>query len=54
MWRMCSLSVSRFMLSITEDVEKALEEERKKGMLGTIPEAAGVILGEYLGKNEET
>lgn len=42
----------RFMLSITEEMEKALEKERKKRMLGTIPETARVILGEYLAKLE--
>jgi hypothetical protein len=42
------MAMKRFMLSITEDMEKALEKERKKRMLGTIPETARVVLGEYL------
>lgn len=49
------MAMKRFMLSITEGMGKALEKKRKKRMLGTIPETARVvILGEYLGKNEET
>ena len=46
------MGMKRFMLSITEDMEKTLEKERKKRMLGTIPETARVILGEYLAKLE--
>lgn len=42
------MGMKRFMLSITEEMEKALEKERKKRMLGTIPETARVVLGEYL------
>ena len=42
-----------FMLSITEEMERSLEKERKKRMLGTIPETARVILGEYLAKSGE-
>ena len=40
------------MLSLTEEMEKALERERKKRMLGTIPEAARVVLGECLARSE--
>ncbi len=36
------------MLSITDEMEKALEVERKKRMLSSIPETARVIIGEYL------
>jgi hypothetical protein len=36
------------MLSITEEMERALEKERKKRMLSSIPETARVIIGEYL------
>jgi len=36
------------MLSITEEMERALEKERKKRMLGSIPETARVVIGEYL------
>jgi len=44
------MAMKRFMLSITKEMEKALEKERKKRMLGTIPETARVILGEYLAR----
>jgi hypothetical protein len=46
--------MKRFMLSVTEDMERALDKERKKRMLGTIPETARVILGEYLAQRKET
>jgi hypothetical protein len=36
------------MLSVTEEMENALELERKKRMLSSIPETARAILGEYL------
>jgi len=42
------------MLSITEEMEKALEAERKKRMLGSIPETARVIIGEYLSAPKPT
>lgn len=42
------MAMKRFMLSITEDMERALERERKRRLLGTIPETARVIIGEYL------
>jgi len=45
--------MKRFMLSITDDMEKALEKERKKRMLSSIPETARVIIGEYLAHNVE-
>ena len=41
------MAMKRFMLSITEEMGKALEKERKKRMLGTIPETARVILGNH-------
>jgi hypothetical protein len=44
------MAMKRFMLSITKEMEKALEKERKQRMLGTIPETARVILGEYLAR----
>jgi hypothetical protein len=47
-----SVGMKRFMLSITEDMEKALEKERKKQMLGSIPETARVIIGEYLAQKQ--
>ncbi|MGA8903608.1 MAG: hypothetical protein WB661_01225 [Candidatus Bathyarchaeia archaeon] len=42
------MGMKRFMLSITEEMQVALEKERKKRMLGSIPETARVIIGEYL------
>ncbi len=44
------MGMKRFMLSITEEMENALDREREKRMLGSIPETARVILGEYLTK----
>ena len=35
------------MLSITEEMEAALEKERKRRMLASIPEAVRAILGDY-------
>jgi hypothetical protein len=40
--------MKRFMLSITEEMETALEFERKRRMLGSIPETVRAILGESL------
>lgn len=42
------MAMKRFMLSITSEMEKALETERKKRMLDSIPETVRVILSEYL------
>jgi hypothetical protein len=41
------MGMKRFMLSITEEMETALERERKRRMLASIPEAARAILGDY-------
>jgi hypothetical protein len=42
------MAMKRFMLSITGEMEKALETERKKRLLDSIPETVRVILSEYL------
>jgi hypothetical protein len=42
------MAMKRFMLSITGEMEKALEQERKKRMLDSIPETVRVILSEYV------
>ena len=42
----------RFTPSISEEMEKALEKERKKRMLETIPETARMIISEYLAKTK--
>jgi len=39
--------MKRFMLSITAEMEKALEAKRKKRMLDSIPETARVILSGF-------
>jgi hypothetical protein len=36
------------MVSIPEEMEKALEKERKERMMETLPETIRVILSEYL------
>jgi len=46
--------MKRFMLSITEEMEQALEKERKIRMLGSIPETARVIIGEYFNSVKPT
>jgi hypothetical protein len=38
----------RYMLTLTEEMEKELERERKRRMLDSIPETARMILSEYL------
>jgi hypothetical protein len=43
--------LKRYMLSITEEMEKKLEGERKKRLLDSIPETARMILSEYLSKS---
>jgi len=40
--------MKRFMVSIPEEMEKALEKERKERMMETVPETIRVILSEYL------
>jgi len=40
------------MLPIAEEMEKALEKERRKTVTGSIPETAGVNLGECLARSE--
>ena len=52
--RYLGMAMKRFMLSITDEMEKALERERKKRMLGSIPETARVIIGEYLANQKES
>lgn len=43
--------MKRFMVSIPEEMERALEKERKERMLETLPETIRVILSEYLRKS---
>jgi len=42
--------MKRYMVSITEEMEKKLEEERKRRLLDSIPETIRVILSEFLSK----
>ena len=44
--------MKRILLSVPEEMEKALEKERKERMLETIPETVRVILSEYLRKEK--
>jgi len=39
--------MKRYTLAMTEEMEKKLEEERKKRLLETIPETVRMILSEY-------
>jgi hypothetical protein len=38
------------MISISEELEKKIEQERKKRMLETVPETIRVLLSEHLSK----
>lgn len=42
--------MKRLMVSVPEEMQKALEKERKERMLETVPETIRVILSEYLRK----
>jgi metal-responsive CopG/Arc/MetJ family transcriptional regulator len=44
------MAMKKIMVSMTDEMVKALEEERKKRKLSSIPEVARQILGEYLSK----
>jgi hypothetical protein len=43
--------MKRYTLAMTEEMEKKLEEERKKRLLDSIPETVRMILSEYLSKS---
>jgi len=42
--------MKRYTLAITEEMEKRLEQERKKRLLDSIPETVRTILSEYFSK----
>lgn len=42
--------MKRYMISVSEEMAKKLEEERKKRLLDSIPETIRVILSEYLSR----
>jgi hypothetical protein len=39
--------MEKIMVSVTKEMRQALEAERKKRLLGTLPETVRAILGEY-------
>jgi Arc/MetJ-type ribon-helix-helix transcriptional regulator len=43
--------MKKYNVSITEEMEKKLEEERKRRLLDSIPETVRMILSEYLAKS---
>lgn len=43
--------MKRYTVAMTEEMESALEKERKKRLLDSIPETVRVILSEYLSKH---
>jgi hypothetical protein len=42
--------MKKYTLAITEEMQKRLEEERKKRLLDSIPETVRMILSEYFSK----
>jgi len=42
----------KIMVSMTEEMTKALDEERKRRLLDSIPETVRSILGEYFKEKE--
>jgi hypothetical protein len=42
--------MKRYTVAITVEMEKKLEEERKKRLLDSIPETVRMILSEYFSK----
>lgn len=43
--------MKKVMVSIPEEMEKALEKERKERMLETVPETIRVILSDHFRRN---
>lgn len=48
------MAMKKVMVSIPEEMEKALEKERKERLLETIPETIRVILSDYLRTGSKT
>jgi hypothetical protein len=44
--------MKRYTVAITEEMEKRLEEERKKRLLDSIPETVRMILSEYFSRSK--
>jgi hypothetical protein len=42
--------MKRYTLAVTEEMEKKLEDERKRRLLDSIPETVRMILSEYFSK----
>jgi hypothetical protein len=42
-----NMAMKKMMLSVSDDMLKALEQERKARKLETVPEAVRAVLGEY-------
>lgn len=42
--------MKRYMISVSEEMAKKLEEERKKRLLDSIPETIRVMLSEHFSK----
>ena len=42
------MAQKRYMLTMTEEMERKLEVERKRRLLDSIPETVRMILSEYL------
>ncbi len=52
---MCSvfaLAMNKIMVAMSDDMVKALEQERKARKLESIPEAVRAVLGEYFKTKE--
>jgi len=45
------MAMKKIMVSMTQEMVDALEEERKKRKLSSIPEVVRQILGEYLSRD---
>ena len=43
--------MKRYMISVSEEMAKKLEEERQKRLLDTIPETIRMILSEYFSRS---
>ncbi|HKZ40193.1 MAG TPA: hypothetical protein VJ044_04475 [Candidatus Hodarchaeales archaeon] len=46
--------MKRYNVAMTEEMEKRLEEERKKRLLDSIPETVRMILSEYFSHSERS
>lgn len=44
------MAMKKYMVSVPEEMERALEKERKERMLETIPETIRIILSDHFRK----